>query len=82
MVILLRAVSSTAEEFRGILEKEGIPAYVTSRTGYFQAAEVREILALLQVLHNPMKDIPLFGTMKSFFGRFSEEEIAGIRVAG
>ena len=82
MVILLRAVSSTAEEFRGILEKEGIPAYVTSRTGYFQAAEVREILALLQVLNNPMQDIPLFGTMKSFFGRFSEEEIAGIRVAG
>lgn len=82
MVILLRAVSSTAEEFRGILEKEGIPAYVTSRTGYFQAAEVREILALLQVLNNPMQDIPLFGTMKSFFGRFSEEEIAEIRAAG
>ena len=44
MVILLRAVSSTAEEFRGILEKEGIPSYVTSRTGYFQAAEVLSLI--------------------------------------
>ena len=30
-------------------------------------------------LNNPLQDIPLFGTMKSFFGGFTEEEIAWIR---
>lgn len=81
IVILLRTASGWAEDFKKIFEKEGIPAYVSSRTGYFQAAEVRELLQLLRVLNNPLQDIPLFGTMKSFFGGFTEEEIAWIRSA-
>lgn len=79
IVILLRTASGWAEDFKRIFEKEGIPAYVSSRAGYFQAAEVRELLQLLHVLNNPLQDIPLFGTMKSFFGGFTEEEIAWIR---
>ena len=79
IVILLRTASGWAEDFKKVFEKVGIPAYVSSRTGYFQAAEVREILQLLHVLNNPLQDIPLFGTMKSFFGGFTEEEIAWIR---
>ena len=79
IVILLRTASGWAEDFKKIFEKEGIPAYVSSRTGYFQAAEVRELMQLLRVLNNPLQDIPLFGTMKSFFGGFTEEEIAWIR---
>ena len=79
MVILLRTTSGWAEEFKGVLEKEGIPAYVASRTGYFQAVEVKTLLQFLRVIDNPLQDIPLFGTMKSYFGGFSEEEIARIR---
>lgn len=79
IVILLRTTSGWAEEFKGIFEKEGVPAYVASRTGYFKAPEIRELLALLHVLDNPLQDIPLYGTLKSFFGGFTEEEIAQIR---
>lgn len=79
MVILLRTNSGWDEEFRDVLEKEGIPVYITSRTGYFEATEVQELLQLLRVLDNPVQDIPLFGVMKSIFGGFSEEEIATIR---
>lgn len=79
IVILLRTTSGWAEEFKGVLEKEGIPAYVASRTGYFQAVEIKVLLQLLHVLDNPLQDIPLYGTMKSFFGGFSEEEVAVIR---
>lgn len=82
IVILLRTTSGWAEDFKDIFEKEGIPAYVASRTGYFQAAEVRELLQLLHVLNNPLQDIPLFGTLKSFFGGFTDEEIAWIRSTG
>ncbi len=79
MVILLRTNSGWDEEFKKVLEEEGIPAYITSKTGYFAATEVQELLQLLRVLDNPRQDIPLYGVMKSVFGGFSEEEIAGIR---
>lgn len=79
MVILLRSNSGWDEEFKRVLEEEGIPAYITSKTGYFAAKEVQELLQLLRVLDNPRQDIPLFGTMKSLFGGFTEEEIALIR---
>lgn len=79
MVILLRTLSGWDEEFREVLEAEGIPVYISSKTGYFAATEVQELLQLLRVLDNPTQDIPLFGVMKSVFGGFSEEEIALLR---
>ena len=79
MVILLRSNSGWDEEFKEVLEEEGFPVYITSRTGYFAATEVQELLQFLRVLNNPTQDIPLFGVMKSIFGRFTEEEIALIR---
>ncbi len=82
IVILLRTTSGWAEDFKKIFEKEGIPASVALQTGYFKAVEVRELLQLLRVLDNPLQDIPLFGVLKSFFGGFSEEEIAQIQGNG
>ncbi len=79
MVILLRATKDWDEVFKKVLEQEGIPVYITSKTGYFAATEVQELLQFLRVLDNPRQDIPLFGTMKSIFGGFSEEEIALLR---
>lgn len=79
MVILLRTNSGWDEEFKQVLEAEGIPVYITSKTGYFAATEVQELLALLRVLDNPMQDIALFGVMKSLFGGFTEEEIAALK---
>ena len=79
MVILFRAASGYEEIFKRILEEENIPVYISSRTGYFAATEVQELLSVLRVLDNPMQDIPLFGVMKSVIGGFSEEEIALLR---
>ncbi|MDE6518802.1 MAG: UvrD-helicase domain-containing protein, partial [Acetatifactor sp.] len=79
MVILLRTGSGWDEEFKQVLEEEGIPVYISSKTGYFAATEVQELLQLLRVLDNPTQDIPLFGVMKSVFGGFTEEEIALLR---
>lgn len=76
IVILLRTNSGWDEEFKKGLEEEGIPSYITSKTGYFAASEVQCLLQLLRVLDNPRQDIPLYGVMKSIFGGFTEEEIA------
>ena len=82
MVILLRTTSGWDEEFKKILEQQGIPVYITSKTGYFGALEVQELLQFLRVLDNPRQDIPLFGVMQSVFGGLTQEEIAQIRSGG
>jgi len=79
IVILLRSGAGYDEAFRSILEEEGIPAYITSKTGYFLTTEIRTVLQLLRILDNPLQDIPLYGVLTSMFGGFTEEEIACIR---
>ncbi|MCH5275548.1 MAG: helicase-exonuclease AddAB subunit AddA [Lachnospiraceae bacterium] len=79
IVVLLRTGSGWDEEFKAVFAKQGIPAHVNGRTGYFAAQEVRDVLQFLQVLDNPRQDIPLFGVMRSVFGGFSDAEAALIR---
>ena len=81
IVILLRTTSGWDEIFKRILEEEGIPVHMTSRTGYFAASEVQELLHFLRILDNPLQDIPLYGVMHTYLGGFDEEEIALIRAA-
>ena len=71
-MILLRTTSGWDEEFKKVLEQQGIPVYITSKTGYFGALEVQELLQFLRVLDNPRQDIPLFGVMQSIFGGFTQ----------
>ena len=80
IVILLRATKGWNEDLRAVFEREGIPAYAESRTGYFMAGEIRTVLGLLRVLDNPRQDIPLYGTMRGFYGDFSQDEIAAVRM--
>lgn len=78
IVILLRSAADWAEEFRKVLGEQGIPVYISSRTGYFSATEVRNLLDFLRIIDNPCQDIPLAATMRSPFFRFSDEEIGWI----
>lgn len=80
IVILLRTNSGWDEEFKKVFQEEGIPAYVTSKTGYFKTTEIQTVLQFLRVLDNPLQDIPLFGVLRSVFGGFDEEEIARIKI--
>lgn len=81
IVILLRTTSGWDEEFKEILEEEGIPAHVASKTGYFASTEIQDLLHFLRILDNPLQDIPFYGVLHSFFGGFSEEEIAAVKAA-
>ena len=81
IVILLRTLSGWDEVFKRVLEEEGIPVHVTSRTGYFAASEVQELLHFLRILDNPLQDIPLDGVLHTYLGGFSEDEIALVRAA-
>ena len=82
IVVLLRSGSGWNEEFRDVFERQGIPYYIESKTGYFSSSEIRGILELVRVLDNPRQDIPLYGALRGYWGDFSEEEIAQIKLAG
>jgi len=79
IVILLRSAAGWVDAIRDIFLKEGIPLYVDYRTGYFSAEEIREVMELLKTVCNPRQDIPLYGVLRSWFGGFTEDEIAVIR---
>lgn len=80
MVILLRTASGVDTHFKEVLEAEGIPVFVPSRNGYFNAKEIKQVLNYLSVLSNPRQDIPLTSVMTSYFAGFSDSDIAQIRV--
>ena len=79
IVILLRNLKGWDEAFMNVFEEEGIPLYVAKSTGYFSTTEIRILLNFLKTLDNPKQDIPLFGTMTSWFGKFTDEDMALIQ---
>lgn len=79
IVVLLRTNSGWDETFKAVFEQEGIPAYVSTKTGYFSTSEIQQVMQFLNVLDNPLQDVPLFGVLKSVFGGFADEEIARLR---
>ena len=82
IVVLLRTNTGWDEVFYRIFMERKIPAAVTNKAGYFSAIEVQTLLGFLRTLDNPFQDIPLYGTLRSFFGRFSEEEIVALKAEG
>ena len=80
IVVLLRSGSGWNEDFREVFERQGIPYYIESKTGYFSSLAIRGILELVRVLDNPRQDIPLYGALRGYWGDFSEEQIARIRL--
>ncbi len=81
IVILLRATSGWDEEFKQVLEEENIPVHIESKTGYFNALEIRQMLHFLRMLDNPLQDIPFYGVFNSYFGGFTNEEAAVVKAA-
>lgn len=78
MVILLRTNAGWDQVFYQELARAGIPAVLTSKTGYFSAKEVQTVLNFLRVIDNPRQDIPLYGVMTSLLGQFTKDQIAVI----
>ena len=79
IVILLRNLKGWDEAFQNVFEEEGLPLHVAKSTGYFSTTEIRILLNFLKTLDNPKQDISLFGTMTSWFGKFTDEEMALIQ---
>ena len=81
IVILLRATRNWAEVFMEELGLEGIPAFADTGTGFFKTTEVQVMLSLLQVIDNPLQDIPLLAVLRSPIFSFTTDELAEVRLA-
>ncbi|HHY77179.1 MAG TPA: helicase-exonuclease AddAB subunit AddA [Clostridiales bacterium] len=80
IVILLRTVRGWAEVFLQELETMGIPVFADTGTGFFQRPEVQVVMSLLQIIDNPMQDIPLISVLRSPIAGFTSEELLDIRL--
>ena len=78
IVILFRSLSGWGNEFASVLEDCGIPAHVSTSTGYFSAVEVQTVLSFLKILDNPYQDIPMAAVLKSAIVGLDNEEMAEI----
>ena len=76
IVILFRTLSGWGNEFAYVLEDCGIPAHVSTSTGYFSAVEVQTVLSFLKILDNPYQDIPMAAVLKSAIVGLDNEELA------
>lgn len=79
IVVLLRSNKGWDDVFASVFARYSIPAFISSKTGYFSALEIKQLLCLLQVLDNPRNEIELYGVLTGVFGKFEKEEIALVR---
>lgn len=81
IVILLRTMRRWSDVFMEELALQGIPAFADTGAGFFKTSEVQVILSLLQIIDNPLQDIPLLSVIRSPIFSFSTDELADLRLA-
>jgi ATP-dependent helicase/nuclease subunit A len=80
MAVLLRAPANKAEAYAKEFERVGVPL-VVERGGFFESAEILDLLSLLQLLDNPLQDIPCIAVLRSPLVGLSLDELGEIRLA-
>lgn len=78
IVILLRSTSAWAKVMMEELSLQGIPVIGELNQGYFAAIEVETMLSFLQIIDNPLQDIPLAAVLRSPVYGLTEDELAQI----
>ena len=78
--ILLRSTKNKAEVYSSVLTQKGIPCHISSRNGFFDATEIRTVLAFMRAVDNPQQDIPLVTTMLSPSFGFTPDDLASYRI--
>ena len=78
-IAVLVRTGSQAEKFSRILQKEGLPAYAQSKSGYFDTTEVALMLNYIRILDNPLQDIPFASVLFSPIAGCTAQELALIR---
>lgn len=79
VVILLRSPGSVGQEFQYALEHRGIPCATGGGEDLLSTEEVSLIRSLLQIISNPLQDIPLIAVLSSRLFGFTADDLATVR---
>ena len=80
MAVLLRAPANKAEAYAKEFERADVP-FVIEHGGFYDKVEIADLLSLLQLLDNPLQDVPAIAVLHSPLAGFSLNELATIRLA-
>ena len=81
IVVLVRSTSSL-RLYEQALEEQGLPTYVLGGRGYWSQAQVRDGLAYLSVLANPLDEAALHATLVSPFCGAGADALVLLAAAG
>ena len=80
IVILLRSTSTPATIFEQELLNLEIPVFSDSSQEYLDSIEIQTMMSLLKIIDNPIQDIPLVCVLRSYIGKFTDNELVRIRL--
>ena len=79
IVILLRSPGTVAETYRTALEHRGIRCSSGSGVDILQTEEIMILHAILQIIDNPLQDIPMTAVLSSRVFGFTADDLARLR---
>jgi ATP-dependent helicase/nuclease subunit A len=79
-VVLLRSIRSQTDTYARAFASLGIPLEC-QREGFYDSPEVADLLHTLEILDNPLQDLPLLAVLRSPLAGFTLDELAEVRVA-
>ncbi|MHC4060048.1 MAG: helicase-exonuclease AddAB subunit AddA [Planctomycetota bacterium] len=82
IVILMRSLAAKAGDYVELLRLAGVPVRCDAVAGYFEATEIRDMLCLLKVLDNPVRDIELAAVLRSPVFGISDTGLAKTKIHG
>jgi ATP-dependent helicase/nuclease subunit A len=80
IVVLLRSTAKRADSVAAVLRSQGVRVHADMTTGFFEATEVRDTMALLDVLDNARQDVPLAAVLRSPLVGLTDDQLAAIRI--
>ncbi len=79
VVILLRSQANRASIYARELREYGIPCVSEKKDGILNTVEVSVILSFLQIIDNPLWDVPLVSVLRSPLFAFTADDLAYVR---
>ncbi len=81
IVILLRSPGSVGGAFQNAILSRGIRCVTGDSADLLQTEEIQTVLAILQIINNPLQDIPLTAALTSPVFGFTAEDLANLRIS-
>lgn len=78
IVILARSVKNEQPIFNDVFKEYQIPLLTHDLPGYFDSIEVLTVTSFLEIIDNPLQDIPLIAVLRSPFYQVGEREFVQI----